>query len=77
MAEGQQQGEAAQGPRPFYYQLRFRERRSLEGDVGDTFLLFYRPGMLTPGNILDSYGEDRGVTQRTRDAFGPHSGRLD
>gem|GEM_PF-6193080 len=41
-----------------------------EGDVGDRFLLFYRPGMLTPENILDSLGSDRGLTQRTREAFG-------
>jgi hypothetical protein len=40
-----------------------------EGAVGETFLLFYRPGMLRPGNILDSIRRDYAVTQRTRDAF--------
>ena len=41
-----------------------------EGEVGETFLLFYRPGMLTPGNILDSIRGDYAVTKRTREAFG-------
>lgn len=40
-----------------------------EGQVGETYLLFYRPGMLTPVYLLDSIGAASAVTQRTRDAF--------
>jgi len=39
------------------------------GAVGDVFLLFYGPGPLSPRNILDTFGLDRAVTTRTRDAF--------
>jgi hypothetical protein len=41
-----------------------------EGAVGETFLIFYRPGKLTPEYLLDSIRGDYAVTQRTRDAFG-------
>ena len=46
-----------------------------EGEVGETFLLVYRPGMLTPGDILDSIRADYAVTRRTRAAFGLHGDR--
>lgn len=41
-----------------------------DGEVGDRILLFYRPGMLIPENVLDTLSEDRGLTRRSRDAFG-------
>lgn len=40
-----------------------------EGEVGQVFLLFYRPGPLDPRNVLDTYDADRVVTERSRQAF--------
>jgi len=42
-----------------------------DGEVGDVFLLFYRPGPLDPRYILDTFSQDRAVTTRTREAFIP------
>jgi hypothetical protein len=40
-----------------------------EGEVGDIFLLFYRPGPLDPRNVLDTYDKDRAVTARSQAAL--------
>lgn len=40
-----------------------------EGEVGEVFLLFYKPGPIDSRNILDTSGKDRVVTERSRAAF--------
>jgi hypothetical protein len=40
-----------------------------DGEVGELFILFYKPGPLDPRYILDTLREDRAVTARTRQAF--------
>lgn len=47
-----------------------------EGEVGDTFLLFYRPGPLDPRNVLDTYDKHRAVTARSQAAFAPRAEAL-
>jgi hypothetical protein len=42
---------------------------AVEGKAGEHYLLFYRDGPLDAGNILDTLGRHRAVTQRSRDAF--------
>jgi hypothetical protein len=40
-----------------------------EGEVGETFLLFYRRGHLNPRNILDTIDEQSAATARTQQAL--------
>lgn len=40
------------------------------GEVGEVFLLFYKPGRLSPRNILTTIGKDYAASPRTREAFG-------
>src|SRR5687767_9896945 len=40
-----------------------------DGEVGDVFLLFYRPGPVDPRNVLDSYDRNTAVTARTQEAL--------
>lgn len=47
------------------------------GNVGEVFLLFYRPGRLAPRNILDTFRRDRAVTQRTQRAFEVEAGKVE
>lgn len=40
-----------------------------DGEAGDVFLLFYKPGPIDPRNILDTFDRARAVTPRSRAAF--------
>ncbi len=40
-----------------------------DGDVGEIFLLFYRPGALGPRDVLDTLDQGSAVTTRSREAF--------
>jgi hypothetical protein len=40
-----------------------------DGEVGEVYLLFYKPGPIDPRNILDTFSRDRVVTARSQEAF--------
>jgi hypothetical protein len=40
-----------------------------DAELGEVYLLFYKPGPIDPRNILDTFSKDRVVTERSRKAF--------